>query len=111
MNGELTLGENIADLGGVATAYQAYLRSLEGKDPQDLDGFTPTQRFFLGWAQVWRRKERREWALQMLVVDPHAPSQFRVNGPLSNMPEFFAAFGVREGNAMYRPPEARVKIW
>lgn len=111
VNGELTLGENIADLGGVATAYQAYMKSLNGKDIETLDGFTSAQRFFLGYAQMWRGKWRKELELQRLVIDPHSPGQFRVNGPLSNIPEFFAAFGIGEGRGMYRPPEERVKIW
>lgn len=111
IDGKLTLGENLSDLGGIAIAFDAYQRSLQGKEQHIIDGFTAEQRFFLGYAQVWRGKQRKETVLQRLVTDPHAPDKFRVNGPLSNTPEFYRAFGVSEAHKMFRPAEERVKIW
>jgi predicted metalloendopeptidase len=111
LNGELTLGENIGDLSGMAVAFKAYKISLAGKQAPVIDGFTGEQRFFLGWAQVWRRKYRDEELLKRLVTDPHSPSEFRANGPTSNIDAFYDAFGVQPGDRMYRPPEERVKIW
>jgi len=111
VNGQLTLGENIGDLGGLTVALKAYKLSLEGKDAPVIDGFTGEQRFFLSWSQVWRRKGREEYMRNMLVTDPHSPSEFRVIGIVSNIPEFYTAFGVKEGDKMYIAPEKRVKIW
>jgi len=112
LNGKLTLGENIADLGGLKIAYAAFQKSLEGKPrPALIDGFTPEQRFFLGYAQSWRFMAREETARMRVVTDPHSPARFRVIGPLSNLPEFFAAFGCPEGVAMVRPKEQRPTIW
>jgi putative endopeptidase len=111
INGELTLGENIADLGGLTIAYNAYQMSLAGKDAPVIDGWTGEQRFFLGWAQIWRRKYRDEELRRRLVTDPHSPSQYRVIGPLVNMPEFYLAFAVAENDKMFLPPEQRVLIW
>lgn len=112
VNGELTLGENIADLGGLTIAYYALKKSLEGKPaPEKIDGFTPEQRFFLSWAQGWRGNMRPEYLKNMVQTNPHSPGNFRGNGPLSNMPEFYEAFGVKEGNKMYRPKEERAEIW
>jgi putative endopeptidase len=111
VNGELTLGENIGDLSGMAVAFKAYKISLGGKSAPEIDGFTGDQRFFLGWAQVWRRKYRDEELLKRLVTDPHSPSEFRANGPASNIDAFYEAFGVKAGDRMYRPPAERVKIW
>jgi putative endopeptidase len=111
VNGALTLGENIGDLSGIAIAYRAYKLSLGGKEASDIDGFTGDQRFFMGWAQVWRRKYRDEDLTKRLLTDPHSPSEFRVNGPASNLDEFYTAFGVKPGDRMYRPPDQRVKIW
>lgn len=111
VDGKLTLGENISDLGGIAIAFEAYQKSLQAKERRVIDGFTAEQRFFLGYAQVWRSKDRKETVLQDLVVDPHAPDKFRVNGPLSNTPEFYIAFDVYEVNGMFRPAKERVKIW
>lgn len=111
VNGDLTIGENIGDLGGLTIAYRAYRLSLGGRSPPVIDGLTGDQRFFVGWAQIWRRKYRNAELERRLVVDPHAPSRFRVIGVLSNMPEFYAAFGVQPSDAMYRTPEQRVKIW
>jgi endothelin-converting enzyme/putative endopeptidase len=111
INGEFTSGENIGDLGGLGIAYKAYKLSLEGKEPPVIDGFTADQRFFLGWAQVWRSKARDEEAKRLLTVDPHSPPKFRANGAAVNIDEFYAAFDVKEGDAMYLPPDERVKIW
>ena len=109
-NGKLVLGESIADLGGLAIAYAAYQKSLEGKPrPPDRDGFTPEQRFFLGWAQVWGANERLEYARLMANTNPHPLGRFRANGPLSNMAEFAKAFGCKQGEDMVR--EQACKIW
>jgi predicted metalloendopeptidase len=111
VNGKLTLGENIGDLTGITIAYRAYLKSLEGEEAPVLDGLTGLQRFFIGYAQIWRTKFREEFLRQRIVSDPHSPPEFRVNGPLRNSPEFFQAFGVQDGDGMWLPPEERVKIW
>jgi endothelin-converting enzyme len=111
LNGDLTLGENIGDLSGIAVAYKAYKLSLDGHPAPEIDGFTGDQRFFLGWAQVWRRNYRDAELLKRLVTDPHSPSEFRANGPTSNIDAFYDAFGVKPGDLMYRPPGERVKIW
>lgn len=112
VNGELTLGENIADLGGLTIGYYAYKHSLLGKPvPPKIDGFTGEQRFFMSWAQGWRTNMRPEYLKQMIKVNNHAPPQTRVDGPLSNMTEFYEAFGVKEGDKMYRKPEDRAVIW
>ncbi|MBV9774334.1 MAG: peptidase M13 [Gemmatimonadetes bacterium] len=111
INGRLTLGENIGDVSGLAVAYRAYRRSLNGREAPVIDGFTGDQRFFMGWAQVWRRMYREANLRERLLTDPHSPSEFRVNGVLRNMPQFYAAFDVKPGDRMYLPPEQRVKIW
>lgn len=111
VNGDLTLGENIADLGGLSIAYTALQKALEGKKRDVIDGFTPEQRFFISWAQIWRTNAREEYLRQQVLVDPHSPARFRVNGPLSNLPAFYQAFGCKEGNAMYRQTQDRVQIW
>ncbi len=111
LNGRLTLGENIADLGGVTIAYYAYQNSLEGKKAPVIDGFTGNQRFFIGWAQIWRRKYKDDELRKRLLTDPHSPSEYRVNGILSNMPEFYKAFNVHEQDKMFRPENKRVQIW
>jgi len=111
VNGELTLGENIGDLAGLTIAYRAYQLALDGRQSPILDGFTGDQRFFLGIGQVWRYKATEESLRNMVQTDPHTPPEFRVNGPLPNMPEFAAAFGVQDGDGMWLPPEQRVKIW
>ncbi len=111
VNGHLTLGENLADLGGVAIAYAALERSLQGKPRPLIDGYTPEQRFFLAFAQIWRRKSRPESIRTQVLTDPHSPGHFRVIGPLSNLPEFAQAFGCREGDAMVRPDSLRARIW
>jgi putative endopeptidase len=111
VNGQLTLGENIADLGGLTIAYAAMQKAYAGKPRQKIDGFTPEQRFFLGWAQVWRTLQRDEAARTQVQTDPHSPGVWRVNGPLSNMPEFKAAFGCKEGDKMVRPAAQQAQIW
>ncbi|TDJ11862.1 MAG: M13 family peptidase [Gammaproteobacteria bacterium] len=111
LNGELTLGENIGDLAGLTMAYRAYQRSLGGEEAPVIDGFTGDQRFFLGWAQVWARKYREQELLRRLKIDPHSPSEYRANGTVSNIPEFYAAFDVQEGDGMYIAEADRVKIW
>jgi putative endopeptidase len=111
VNGKLTLGENLADIVGVSVAYDALQRDLAGKPRDAIDGFTPEQRFFLGWAQARLAVLRPETARVQVATDPHSPSQFRVNGPLANMPEFAQAFGCKEGDAMVRPAAQRARIW
>ncbi len=112
VNGKLTLGENIADFGGLLTAYDALQRALARNGrPGPIDGFTPEQRFFLGYAQSWRGHTRPESLRNRVTVDPHAPERWRVNGPLSDMPAFAAAFGCKPGDAMVRAPEAVPHIW
>ncbi len=111
VNGELTLGENIGDLAGLTIAYRAYQISLAGEEAPVIDGFTGDQRFFLGIGQAWRFKATDEAIRNRVQTDPHSPPEFRVNGPLPNMPEFVAAFDVQETDGMYLPPEQRVKIW
>lgn len=111
VNGELTLGENIGDLSGAAVAYAAYLASLNGAEPPVIDGYTGQQRFFLGYAQSNRTKWREGLMREVVLTDPHAPNEFRSNGVVSNMDEFYAAFGVREGDKLWRPATQRVKIW
>jgi putative endopeptidase len=111
INGELTLGENIADLSGLTVARRAYELSLGGRPVAVLDGFTGQQRFFLGFAQVWRGKIRDQDLRAQLLSDPHSPNEFRANGVVSNLPEYYAAFGVKPGDKLFRAPEQRVKIW
>lgn len=111
VNGELTLGENIGDLSGVTIAYKAYKASLNGKEAEVIDGLTGDQRFFMGYAQVWRGKMVEKSLRNRVATDPHSPGEFRALGSLSNMPEFYSAFDVKEGDAMYIAPEKRVKIW
>ena len=112
VNGKLTLGENIADIGGLAIAYQAFKYSQKIKPaPGKIDGFTPDQRFFLSFAQVWRMNVRPEEAARRILTDPHAPGKYRCNGTLSNMESFYAAFGVTDKDAMFRSAQDRVVIW
>ncbi len=111
VNGSLTLGENIGDLGGLTIAHKAYLLSLKGKEPEVIDGFTGEQRFFLGWAQAFLSKYTDENLTVRIKTDPHSPAQFRVNGVVKNMPEFHAAFDVTEGDKLHLPSEQQVKIW
>jgi putative endopeptidase len=112
VNGKLTLGENIADLGGLLIAHGAYRRSLKGKpEPATIDGMTGDQRFFLAWAQIWRAKTTPEYARLLVNVDPHAPPEFRTIGPLSNITAFAQAFGCKPGDPMVRPESERAEIW
>jgi len=111
VNGELTLGENLADLGGLAIAWDAFQMTKQAKSQEKIDGFTPAERFFFGFAQIWRVVLRPEAARTYLNVDPHSPAQYRVNGPLMNFDPFYATFKVGEKNRMYRKPEERVRVW
>ena len=111
VNGELTIGENIGDLGGLTIAFKAYQLSLAGKVAPVIDGFTGEQRFFLGWAQCWRQKMRPEEIRRRIATDPHSPDEFRCNQVVRNLDEFYLAFNVKEGDALYLPKEERVRIW
>jgi len=111
VNGALTKGENIADLGGIKVAYLALERSLAGRTRRAIDGFTPEQRFFLAYARSWAENVRPAYARKMIGFDRHAPGRWRVDGPLSNLPEFAAAFHCQAGQAMVRPARQRVSIW
>ena len=111
VNGKLTMGENIGDLGGLSLAYRAYKLSLNGKPAPVIGGLTGDQRFFMAWAQVWRQKIRDEQARQYLIVDPHAPSDVRINGIVRNFNEWYEAFGVKPGDKLYLAPADRVRIW
>ncbi|WP_296001948.1 M13-type metalloendopeptidase [Rugamonas sp.] len=111
VNGELTLGENIADNSGVAIAYKAYHLSLHGKPAPVIDGLTGDQRFYMGFAQVWRMKMREAQQIVQIKTDPHSPGQFRTNGTLRNQPGYYSAFDVKPGDKMYLPPKERVIMW
>jgi predicted metalloendopeptidase len=111
VNGELTLGENIADNSGLAIAYKAYKISLKGKKAPVIDGLTGEQRLYMGWAQVWRTKMREQQQIVQVKTDPHSPGQFRANGTLRNQPGFYDAFKVKQGDKMYLAPQERVIIW
>jgi len=111
VNGEYTLGENIGDLGGISIGLLAYNMSLQGEAAPVIDGLTGEQRVFLGYGQVWRGKIRDEALRQRIATDPHSPAVYRTNGAVRNVPEFYEAFDVQEGDALYLPPEERVKIW
>ena len=111
VKGSLTMGENIGDLGGLSLAYCAYKLSLKGKKAPVIDGYSGDQRFFMAWAQVWRSKVREERARQLLLTDPHSPAHYRINGIVRNFDEWYKAFGVKPGDALYLPPSERVRIW
>ncbi|HLM53013.1 MAG TPA: M13-type metalloendopeptidase, partial [Pseudoxanthomonas sp.] len=111
VNGALTVGENIGDLGGLTIALEAYQRSLGGKPAPVLDGFSGEQRLFMGWAQVWRTLWRDDALRQQLVNGPHSPGQIRAFAPLRNIDAWYDAFDVTEGDALWIPPEERVRIW
>jgi putative endopeptidase len=111
INGALTNGENIADLGGVYIAYDAFKMTAQGKDTTKIDGFTPDQRFFISIAQIWRSKQKDEVLRQQINTNPHSPAIWRVNGPLMNFTPFYAAFNVQPGDKMYKPDSTRIKIW
>jgi putative endopeptidase len=111
VNGRLTLGENIGDVGGLTVAHKAYQFSLGDQKAPVIDGFTGDQRFFLGWAQVWREFSRDAALRNIVMSDPHSPAQYRVNGVVRNIDAWYAAFGVKEGDPLFLAPEKRVKIW
>ncbi len=111
VNGALTIGENIGDLGGLTIAYKAYRIALGDAPAPTIDNLTGPQRFFVGWAQVWRAKFRDAELTRRLATDPHSPTEFRCNGVVRNVPEFYEAFGVKEGDKLWIAPERRVKIW
>lgn len=111
VNGKLTLGENLADLGGLNIAYEAFKKTPEGKSDKKIDGFTPDQRFFLSWAQIWRSNTVPEYASQLILTDPHSPGEARSNAPISNMDSWYRAFDVKPGDKMYKPENERIKIW
>ena len=111
VNGKLTLGENIADLGGLNMAYEAFKKTPQGQSTTKIDGFTPDQRFFLSWAQVWRGNYLPETTAQLILTDPHAPGQFRTIAPLVNIDAFYKAFDVKQGDKLFKPESERIKIW
>ena len=111
VNGALTIGENIGDLGGLAIAWKAYLRSLGGAQPPVIDGLSAEQRFFYSWAQAWQSKSRDEEVIRLLAIDPHSPAEFRCNQIVRNIPEFYSAFDVTEADELWLAPEERVRIW
>ncbi len=111
LNGELTLGENIADNSGLEIAYKAYKIALAGKPAPVIDGLSGDQRFFYGFAQAWRSKQRPQATLEQIKSDPHSPEEFRVNGTVRNHPAFYSTFGVKPGDTMYLSPDKRVSIW
>jgi putative endopeptidase len=111
VNGRLTLGENCGDVGGLTVAYKAYQLSLDGKQAPSLEGYTGDQRFFLGWAQVWRSLYRDKALRNQVMTDPHSPAMYRVNGVVRNLDAWYSAFGVKEGDDLYLAQDKRVKIW
>jgi putative endopeptidase len=111
INPALSMGENIADLGGLTVALDAYRMSLGGKPAKVLDGMTGEQRFFLGWAQVWRTKFRDEALIQQLVTGPHSPGEYRAKVPVRNIDAWYTAFDVKPGDALYVAPADRVRLW
>ncbi|MFB9845193.1 M13 family metallopeptidase [Mucilaginibacter ginsenosidivorans] len=111
VNGKLTLGENLADLGGLNIAYEAFKKTKEGQSGKKIDGFTPDQRFFLSWAQVWRGSQRPEAAAQRILTDPHSPEKYRCNAPISNIDAWYAAFNIQPGDKNYKKPEDRIRVW
>ena len=111
VNGKLTLGENIADLSGLAIAFKAYKLSLGGKKSTEIAGWTGEQRFFVGWSQVWRRKYTEAEMIKRLLTDSHSPSRYRANGPVMNIDAFYEAFNVKKGDKLYKPESERIRIW
>lgn len=111
VNGKATLGENIADLGGILMGYDAFKKTAQYKEGKVINGLTPDQRYWLGYAYAWLGHKRDEALAQQILTDVHSPEFLRVNGPLSNIPDFYKAFGIKEGQPMYRPENKRVKIW
>jgi putative endopeptidase len=111
VNGELTIGENIGDLGGLSIAYKAYMNSLNGNEPEVIDGYTGQQRLFLSWGQAWRGKGRDELVIQRLATDPHSPNEFRCNQIVRNLNAFYEAFDVKQGDKLWLDESQRVTIW
>jgi len=111
LNPQLTMGENLGDLGGMNMALEAYSLSLDGGEAEVLDGYTGEQRFFMAWAQVWRRKYREEELINRIATDPHSPSEYRTNGVVRNMAEWYEAFGVEADDELYLPEDERVSVW
>jgi predicted metalloendopeptidase len=111
VNGQVTLGENIGDLGGIEMAYSAYHRSLGGKRAPTIDGYTGDQRFFLAFAQIWRQQVREGFLRNQVLADPHSPAEFRVNGVVPNVAEWYEAFGVPANAKLALPKDRRVSIW
>src|SRR4249919_36123 len=111
VNGKLTMGENIGDLGGLSMAYTAYHLSLNGKPAPVIGGLTGDQRFFMAWAQVWKSKYRDEALVNLIKTNPHSPAMYRINGPLRNLNEWYSAYGVKEGDLLFIAPDKRVRIW
>lgn len=111
LNGKLTLGENLADLGGLSIAYEAYTKTKEFKENKKIDGFTHAQRFFLSWSQVWRSNTLPETEAQLVLTDPHSPGMYRSNAPLTNIDVWYDAFDVKPGDKMYKPAEERIRVW
>ncbi len=111
VNGRLTLGENLADLGGLNIAYQAFTKTKQFKEGKVINGFTPQQRFFLSWAQVWRNNTLPETTAQLIKTDPHSPGMYRTNAPVSNMDAWYTAFNIKEGDKMFVPKDERIHIW
>jgi putative endopeptidase len=111
VNGKLTLGENIGDLGGLNAAYEAFKMTKQGQSEVKIDGFTPDQRFFLSWAQVWRGNILPESAAQLIITDSHSPGPYRTIGAPVNMDAWYKAFDVKPGDKLYIAPENRLKIW
>ncbi|GAA4463846.1 M13 family peptidase [Nibrella saemangeumensis] len=111
VNGRLTLGENLADLGGLAIAYDAFKKTKQGQSTEKINDFTPDQRFFLSWAQVWRANVLPETQAQLILTDPHSPGRYRCNGPVSNIDAWYRAFNVQPGDKMYKAPEDRIRVW
>lgn len=111
INGHLTLGENIGDLGGLNVALEAYKISLNGREPPLLDGYSGIQRYFLGFSQIWRVKIRDDALRRQLIVDPHSPGKYRANGTVRNMDAWYTAFNVKQDGALYLPSNQRIRIW
>ncbi|MES2775009.1 MAG: M13 family metallopeptidase [Bacteroidota bacterium] len=111
VNGKLTLGENLADLGGLNIAYEAFTKTKQFKEGKIIDGFTPAQRFYLGWAQVWRNNALPETQAQLILTDPHSPGRHRANGPIVNMDSWYDAFDVKKNHAMFKKKKDRTQIW
>jgi putative endopeptidase len=111
VNGQLTLGENIGDLGGLNAAYEAFKMTEQGKSNKKIDGFTPDQRFFLAWAQVWRVNALPDTKAQLVLTDPHSPGEYRTIGAPVNMDAWYKAFNVQPGNKLYKKPEDRIRLW